>query len=47
MGWFKDDTSVYIAMEYFPLGDLYNTAKSMPPVAETSVRSILRQLLKD
>lgn len=46
MGWFEDETSVYIAMEYFPLGDLYNAAKNEPPMSEANTQLIMHQLLE-
>ena len=42
-GWFKDELSVYLAMEYFPLGDLEKNAKGKLPEAEAC--EIIRQIL--
>jgi serine/threonine protein kinase len=44
-GWFQDAKSVFIAMEYFPLGDLQARMKNSPPFGEEVTRQIVRQLL--
>lgn len=35
-GWFQDASSVYIAMEHFPLGDLYHCVSSALPQQQAS-----------
>ena len=46
LGWYHDDTHLYIAMEYFPLGDLekYMTALDKP-IDETDSKEISYQIL--
>jgi serine/threonine protein kinase len=41
-GWFQNDTHLYIAMEYFELGDLQNCIDE--PVSEADAQNIMFQL---
>jgi serine/threonine protein kinase len=43
-GWYDTDESVFITMEYFPLGDLQNYLSS--PLPETDVQQITSQILE-
>jgi serine/threonine protein kinase len=43
-GWFENDESVFIAMEYFPLGDLQNYLSL--PLPENEVKQITSQVLE-
>ncbi|KAK3176204.1 hypothetical protein OEA41_007527 [Lepraria neglecta] len=43
-GWFEADDCVYVAMEYFPLGDLQRYMDA--PIPETQVKIIMFQLLE-
>jgi serine/threonine protein kinase len=43
-GWYEDNMTVYLAMEYFPLGDLGNFIEN--DISEDSVREIASQLLQ-
>ena len=43
-GWFEADDYVYVAMEYFPLGDLQRYMDA--PIPETQVKIIMFQLLE-
>lgn len=43
-GWYDDDATLYLAMEYFPLGDLNNFAQS--DISEAGVHEITSQLLQ-
>ncbi|KAI3318434.1 kinase-like protein [Xylariaceae sp. AK1471] len=45
-GWFENDESIFIAMEYFPLGDLRRFMDSRPQFSEEAAQQIVRQLLK-
>jgi len=44
-GWFENTESVFITMEYFPLGDLQKFMRTSPPFSEEATRQIVRQLL--
>jgi serine/threonine protein kinase len=45
-GWFEDDSDVFLAMEYFPLGDLENNvAASSGTIPEIEARDITEQIL--
>ncbi|KAI9766503.1 MAG: hypothetical protein M1840_006460 [Geoglossum simile] len=43
-GWYESPESVFIAMEYFPLGDLQNYLS--PPLPENAVQQITSQILE-
>jgi serine/threonine protein kinase len=45
-GWFENAESVFITMEYFPLGDLQAFMRRLPPYSEVETRQIVRQLLE-
>ncbi|KAH6665638.1 calcium/calmodulin-dependent protein kinase [Halenospora varia] len=45
-GWFENTQSVFITMEYFPLGDLHNFMRRLPPFSEGDSKQIVRQLLE-
>jgi len=42
-GWYENDSSVFLSMEYFPHGDLANCIRG--PVLESEAQEIVRQLL--
>lgn len=46
-GWFEDNSDVFLAMEYFPLGDLENNvaAASSGTIPEIEARDITEQIL--
>ena len=47
LGWFQDPESVYLAMEYVPLGDLEdNVAKIGGKIGEGEVKQIAMQILE-
>jgi len=47
LGWFQDPESVYLAMEYVPLGDLEdNIATVGGQIGEAQVRQIAVQILE-
>ncbi|KAF3928489.1 hypothetical protein ABW20_dc0107948 [Dactylellina cionopaga] len=43
-GWFEDDKSIYIAMEYHPLGDLGRHIKLERPFSESTASQIIKQI---
>jgi serine/threonine protein kinase len=43
-GWYEDDANVFIAMEYFPHGDLQSYLLS--PIPEGEVKEIASQVLE-
>jgi serine/threonine protein kinase len=43
-GWYENDSSVFIAMEYVELGDLENIL--VAPLPELEAREIIRQVLR-
>ncbi|KAI8622929.1 kinase-like protein [Xylariaceae sp. FL1651] len=45
-GWFESSESIFITMEYLPLGDLKRFMDSRPRFSEDSTQQIVRQLLK-
>ncbi|KAI1273132.1 kinase-like protein [Xylaria sp. FL0933] len=45
-GWFENHESIFIAMDYFPLGDLRHFMDAQPKFSEEATREIVRQLLK-
>ncbi|KAI0478342.1 kinase-like protein [Xylaria cf. heliscus] len=45
-GWFENSESIFIAMEYFALGDLRRFMDSQSPFSEDAAHQIARQLLK-
>ncbi|TGJ80500.1 hypothetical protein E0Z10_g8265 [Xylaria hypoxylon] len=45
-GWFENQESVFIAMEYFSLGDLRRFMDAQPEFSEDATQQIVRQLLK-
>ncbi|GAW16625.1 hypothetical protein ANO14919_060580 [Xylariales sp. No.14919] len=45
-GWFENHESIFIAMEYFPLGDLRRFMDAQPEFSEDATQQIVRQLLK-
>ena len=46
IGWYDDDDDVFIAMEYFPLGDLQVHMTANPPMCEDDVQNISYQILE-
>ncbi|KFZ07481.1 hypothetical protein V501_06415 [Pseudogymnoascus sp. VKM F-4519 (FW-2642)] len=47
LGWFEDSDSVYLAMEYIPLGDLEHNVPSSPgQLVESEIRLITFQILE-
>lgn len=46
LGWYDTDSSLYIAMEYFPLGDLQNYLAKRGPMHEADAREISFQVLQ-
>ena len=42
-GWYENDDSVFLSMEYFPHGDLTNCVRG--PALESEAQEIVRQLL--
>ena len=44
-GWFQDESDVFLAMEYVPLGDLESNVGKAKKIAEIEARSIIEQLL--
>lgn len=47
LGWFEDSDSVYLAMEYIPLGDLEHNVPSRPgQLVESEIRLITSQILE-
>lgn len=46
LGWYESDTSICIAMEYFPLGDLAHHLSNASPLSKDDVQPILHQLLE-
>ncbi|KAL7941059.1 kinase-like protein [Trichoderma barbatum] len=46
LGWYDVDSSLYIAMEHFPLGDLQNYMSKTGPIDETDAREISFQVLE-
>ncbi|KAI1302523.1 kinase-like protein [Xylaria venustula] len=45
-GWFENDESIFIAMEYFSLGDLRHFMDKQSKFSEEATQQIVRQLLK-
>ncbi|KAI1126258.1 kinase-like protein [Nemania abortiva] len=45
-GWFENDVSIFIAMEYLSLGDLKRFMDAQPQFSEDASQQIVRQLLK-
>ncbi|KAI0811653.1 kinase-like protein [Xylaria sp. FL0064] len=45
-GWFENHESIFIAMDYFPLGDLRHFMDAQPKFSEEATQEIVRQLLK-
>ena len=45
-GWFEDEQSVYIAMEYLPHGDLGGYLQRAAPLPEIEVQQIAHQILE-
>ena len=47
LGWFEDSDSVYLAMEYIPLGDLeHNVPSRSGQLGESEIRLITSQILE-
>jgi serine/threonine protein kinase len=47
LGWFEDFQSVYLAMEYIPLGDLeQHVPQSSGPLVEPEIKAITKQILE-
>ena len=46
LGWYTTDTSLCIALEYFPLGDLQKHMYSSGPMAHSDVRDISFQIME-
>lgn len=45
LGWYQDDESVYIAMEYYPYGNLGQWVLSAPIQSESWAREVIKQIL--
>lgn len=45
-GWFENDTSIFIAMEYLPSGDLEHFRSDSGPFSELDTSRIAQQLVK-
>lgn len=45
-GWYEADDSVYIAMEYLELGDLYHGIRSKGPLDQFQAASITSQIME-
>ncbi|KAH7143414.1 kinase-like domain-containing protein [Dactylonectria macrodidyma] len=45
-GWFENSESIFIAMEFFPLGDLRRSMDTRPPFPESAASQIVRQLTR-
>ena len=45
-GWFENAESIFIAMEYFPLGDLRRSMITRPPFLEEEASQIVKQLVE-
>lgn len=45
-GWFENDESIFITMEYFPLGDLRCFMNIEPPFSEKATSQIVQQLIE-
>ncbi|KAK6503324.1 hypothetical protein TWF481_008347 [Arthrobotrys musiformis] len=43
-GWFENNDEIFIAMEFFPLGDLGKVIGSGPPLSEIETSQIIRQI---
>jgi calcium/calmodulin-dependent protein kinase I len=46
LGWYDTTDNLYIAMEYFPLGDLQNYMIEYSPIPEQDVREVIYQVLE-
>lgn len=46
LGWYENLGSLYIAMEYFPLGDLQKYIDSNDPMPEDDAREVVYQVLE-
>jgi serine/threonine protein kinase len=46
LGWFENDESIFIAMEYLPAGDLEHFKNASPPFSEQDTNRITRQLVE-
>jgi len=46
LGWYDTDDHLFIAMEYFPLGDLQKYMSKTGPMAEADVRPVIYQVLE-
>lgn len=46
LGWYTSTDALFIAMEYFPLGDLQRHMSENPPMAEEDAREITYQVLE-
>lgn len=46
LGWYDTDSSLYIAMEYFPLGDLEKYMSNNGPMHEADAQEVSFQLLE-
>lgn len=44
-GWFQNDSDIFLAMEYVPLGDLERNLGQAKKIPETEARCITEQLL--
>ncbi|KAK6533717.1 hypothetical protein TWF694_002648 [Orbilia ellipsospora] len=43
-GWFENADEIFIAMEFFPLGDLGKVTRSEPPLSELETGQIIKQV---
>ncbi|KAL1858173.1 hypothetical protein Daus18300_010055 [Diaporthe australafricana] len=46
LGWYDDPKSLYIAMEYFPLGDLQKYMSNSGPMPEADTQEVVCQILE-
>jgi serine/threonine protein kinase len=45
-GWYEDDDSIYIAMEYCPFGDLHRYLSKSGPLSTEEVQELMCQILE-
>lgn len=46
LGWFEDHDTVYLAIEYIPLGDLEHNVPAQARITEGEIRDITAQILE-
>lgn len=45
LGWYKNSSKVFIAMEYLPLGDLQSYLRTNGPLTESDARVVIYQII--